>query len=405
MNMNRKIVITRLRFQDREILLPGLLEDGRLLEVRPEPENTADPIAPVLGNIYVGRVQRVVKNIHAAFIETAPGQVCYYSLEERGTPFFIKKISSPDLVQGDELLVQVKKEGIKTKAPAVTANLNLTGRYSVVTLGDRRTGVSGKMKKALKIYYKELLEHQFQDTFPYGIIVRTNAQNATEEELLAEIRDLGKQMDDLLAHARNRTCFSCLYRMPPGYLSYLQNSYNEGLTEIVTDQPDIYESLSVYCKKYKDLEDIPLLLYQDSMYSLANLYNLNRQMERALQKTVWLKSGGYLVIEPTEALTVIDVNTGKSVLGKNARRHFMAINLEASAEIARQIRLRNISGIIIIDYIDLESDKERSQLLEELRRQVKPDPVPVQVHDITSLGLVEVTRKKVEKSLAEQLKA
>ena len=193
--------------------------------------------------------------------------------------------------------------------------------------------------------------------------------------------------------------------MPSGYLSYLQNSYKEGLAEIVTDQPDIYESLSVYCRKYKDLEEIPLRLYQDPMYSLASLYNLNRQIERALQKTVWLKSGGYLVIEPTEALTVIDVNTGKSVLGKNAQRHFMTVNLEASEEIARQIRLRNISGIIIIDYIDLESGKERDRLLEELKRQVKPDPVPVQVHDITSLGLVEVTRKKVEKSLAERLKA
>ncbi len=405
MNRNRKIVITRMKIRDREMLFQGLFEDDRLLEARPGPENNEDTTAPVLGNIYVGRVQRVVKNIHAAFIEIAPGQICYYSLEERGTPFFIKKISSRELAQGDELLVQVKKEGIKTKAPTATANLNLTGRYSVITLGDRRTGVSGKMEKTSKKFYKELLEHHFGNTFPYGIIVRTNAQNATAEELLAEIRDLGRQMDDLLAHARNRVCFSCLYHMPSGYLSYLQNSYKEGLAEIVTDQPDIYESLSVYCRKYKDLEEIPLRLYQDPMYSLASLYNLNRQIERALQKTVWLKSGGYLVIEPTEALTVIDVNTGKSVLGKNAQRHFMTVNLEASAEIARQIRLRNISGIIIIDYIDLESGKERDRLLEELKRQVKPDPVPVQVHDITSLGLVEVTRKKVEKSLAERLKA
>ena len=144
-------------------------------------------------------------------------------------------------------------------------------------------------------------------------------------------------------------------------------------------------------------------MYKDNLLPLAALYNLNKQTEDALQKKVWLKSGGYLVIEPTEALTVVDVNTGKSVTKKDRQEHFLKINLEAAEETAAQIRLRNISGIVIIDFINLEREEDQKTVMEHLRRCVREDSVPVQVVDMTRLNLVELTRKKVEKSLAEQL--
>lgn len=406
--MSKKIIITQMNFMEKDILLSGLLESDRLVGVRLEAadiyhsESRINLSDSILGNIYVGRVQRIVKNINAAFVEIAPGVSCYYPLEHQISPVFVKKTSSKPLVQNDEILVQVQKESVKTKAPTVSSNLTLTGRYVVLTTENRRIGVSGKFDKQTKAYYKEFISEHVSGK--YGIIVRTNAKNTSDTDILAEIEDLNCQMDHMIEHAKMKTCFSCLYHASPKYLSYLQSSYQDNLDEIVTDTPEIYCELQTYCQKYSDLKEIPIRLYNDPMFSLANLYNLNKQLEHAVQKKVWLKSGGFLVIEPTEALTVIDVNTGKSASSGDSQKHFMDINLEASVEIAHQLRLRNISGIVIIDYIDMADKADQRVLLDELRRLVKTDPVPVQVHDITRLGLVEVTRKKVEKSLLEQLK-
>ena len=186
-------------------------------------------------------------------------------------------------------------------------------------------------------------------------------------------------------------------------MGYLKNSRQEGLIEIVTDLPQVYEQIEQQQFSEPVFAQIPVRLYEDPLLPLAALYNLNKQTEEALQPKVWMKSGGYLVIEPTEALTVVDVNTGKSVNKKNRQEHFLKINLEAAEETAAQLRLRNISGIVIIDFINLEQEEDRNTVMEHLRRCVKVDSVPVQVIDMTKLNLVELTRKKVEKSLAEQL--
>ncbi len=355
----------------------------------------------ILGNIYVGRVQKVVPNIRAAFIEIQPGLACYYSMEEAAEPIFVKKIPSKKLVQGDELLVQVTRESVKTKAPTVSANLNVTGRYLVLTSGDHRLAFSSKLTKPEKQHYRELLSGCQNEDF--GIIVRTNAREVSDELLLQEYESLKTQLTQLIHTATMRTCFSCVSRTPESYMKYLQNSYQEGFTEIVTDLPDVFEAIRQKQETDPSFAQIPLRLYEDKLLPLAALYNLNKQTEDALQKKVWLKSGGYLVIEPTEALTVVDVNTGKSVTKKDRQEHFLKINLEAAEETAAQIRLRNISGIVIIDFINLEREEDQKTVMEYLRRCVREDSVPVQVVDMTRLNLVELTRKKVEKSLAEQL--
>lgn len=395
--MSKKILITDIPIQDKEIRISCLVSGQRLLEVRCDRLDAEN----ILGNIYIGRVQKVVKNIRAAFIEIAPGKACYYPLEEKRAPVFVKKIPSPNLVQGDELLIQVQKENVKTKAPTVTTNLNLTGRYVVLTSENKRLGFSSKLDKTQKEHFRRLLEGQYEADF--GLIIRTNAKNASDEEILLEIKWLSEKLSDLIQKAGTRTCFSCIHRANPKYMSYLQNSYQEDLAEIVTDLPEVYAEIDEYRQQYPALQQIPLRLYEDKLQPLSKLYNLERQMEHAIAKRVWLKSGGYLVIEPTEALTVIDVNTGKSVAKKEPQKHFLNINLEAADEIAMQLRLRNISGIIIIDFIDLSSAEDRRTVMDRLKKAVKNDPIPVQVLDMTRLDLVEVTRKKIEKTLLEQL--
>lgn len=395
--LGKKIIITDIPVQGRTIRISCLVSGQKLLEARCERLDAEN----ILGNIYVGRVQKVVKNIRAAFIEIAPGKSCYYPMEEGRTPIFVKKIPSPNLVQGDELLVQVQKENVKTKAPTVTTNLNLTGRYVVLTSENKRFSFSSKLDKAQKKHFRELLKNHYEADF--GLIVRTNAKNASDEEILLEVKRLSEKLSEMIQRAGTQTCFSCIHRADSKYISYLQNSYQEDLEEIVTDLSAVYAEIDEYRQRYPALKQIPIRLYEDKLQPLSKLYNLERQMEHALAKKVWLKSGGYLVIEPTEALTVIDVNTGKSVAKKEPQKHFLNINMEAADEIAMQLRLRNISGIIIIDFIDLSSAGDRRAVMEKLRKAVKNDPIPVQVLDMTKLDLVEVTRKKIEKTLLEQL--
>ncbi len=397
--MSDKIVITNLQIKNTDLLLTGRMHNTRLIEARLEGESDSGRI---LGNIYIGKVSSVVKNLNAAFVEMGTGTEGYLSLERVNEPFMVKSSSPGRIVQDDELLVQVVRDAAGSKGPTLSTNLNFTGRYAVLTTENRKLGISSKLDSPAREHFKSLLGGSLPDNC--GLIVRTNAKNAGDEDLLAEIASLHELMEDVLARAKTRTCFSCLYRPAPAYLSYLQGAYTADLDEIVTDIPSVYEKLHAYCGSFRDLACIPLRLYEDEQLSLASLYNLNREIVRATAREVRLKSGGYLVIDPTEAMTVIDVNTGKSASTADREEHFMRINLEAAKEIALQLRLRNISGIVIVDFIDLDSAEKRRRLLEELKHLTGSDPVPVTVHDITVLNLVEITRKRAEKSLSEQIK-
>ena len=396
----RKVLITDLALPEensKNYRIACLMDDRKLLDIRCENRVQTS----ILGNIYVGRVQKIVKNLNAAFIEIAPGLPCYYPMNDKRDPIFVHKIPSRQLVQGDEVLVQVERESVKTKAPSVTTNLNLTGRYLVLTTEKKQIGISAKIKKERREELKALIQNNYHGF--YGVIVRTNAQNIPDQVFLEELQQMERQLTDMIKKAATRTCFSCIYETAPKYMAYLQNCRQEGLEEIVTDLPEVLGQIREYQEHYPVFQDIPVRFYEDALLSLANLYNLSGQIQSALHKKVWLKSGGHLIIEPTEALTVIDVNTGKSVIKKDPQKHFLKINLEAAAEIAHQMRLRNLSGIVIVDFIDLDASDDQQELLNFLRQAVRRDPVPVQVHDMTKLGLVEITRKKIEKNLQEQL--
>ena len=193
----------------------------------------------------------------------------------------------------------------------------------------------------------------------------------------------------------HRTCFSCLKKSPPEFLAILKNLHSSELEEIITDEPELLTQI--------EATGFHATLYEDKLLSLNSLYSLEARLQEALKERVWLKSGGYLVIQPTEALTVIDVNSGKSIAKKKVQEHYLNINLEAAKEIAHQLRLRNISGIIIVDFIDMKEQRAKDELMLQLKQFVKTDRVPVQVIDMTRLNLVELTRKKVRKSLREQI--
>ncbi|MDR1547944.1 MAG: ribonuclease E/G [Hungatella sp.] len=375
-----------------------LLQSGRdTVQVDIEPEESR----PVLGNIYIGKVNHIVKNINAAFIDIGDGQMGYLSLSDACIYFADQRLYEGKLRQGDEIIVQVERDAVKTKAPVLTGNLNFTGRYFVLTSGKKQIGFSTRITdQAWKQEIKPYLESRKEEDF--GIIVRTNAYRIPKEELEAELIQLKESFRKMLDNARHRTCYSLLYSSAPSYLTGLRDSLKASLEAVVTDEPDIYEAVKEYLTQCQP-EDLRLLTqYEDKLLPLRKLYRIEKTMEEALGKRVWLKSGGYLVIEPTEALVVIDVNTGKFSGKKELRETIKKVNLEASEEIGHQLRLRNLSGIIIIDFIDMEAEEDKRVLMERLEEILSKDPVKTTVVEMTKLNLVEVTRKKIRKPLYEQ---
>lgn len=390
--MQNKLVFTRIRGK----MITALFENDRCMQLDCEEEDVS-----LLGNLYIGKVKNIVKNIHAAFVEIAPGRMCYLPLEEAEHPIYTSKIASDHLVSQDELLVQVKKEGIKTKAPGLTTNFSLTGQYLILTHGNTRIGLSSKLNPEEKRRLREWMT-PFGNA-DYGWIVRTNAAEVSKELILREAEELERKYRTILETAKFRTCYSVLYKSESCCLQTLKNMYHKSATEIVTDQKDLYEEMAQYEADQPSDQKRHVTFYQDSLLPLAKLYNLERELENAVKERVWLKSGAYLVIQPTEALTVIDVNTGKCVAKQKPQETFLKINKEAAAEIARQLRLRNLSGIIIVDFINLENAAAQHELLSYLESFLQRDPIKTTLVDMTRLELVEITRKKVKKSLLEQL--
>lgn len=398
MKILSKLIITDLICHEKKIRTAALEEQGRISQL-----NFSETASKgILGNIYVGKVQNIVKNIHAAFIEIADGIMCYYSLDDKADPVFTNPKKDSVMKIGDEVIVQVSKEGMKTKLPFVSSNLNFTGRYLVLTSQRKELGFSGKLNKEEKKRIREFLEGEMPENA--GIIVRTNARNAKKEEILEELKNLQTRYETLLKKGHSRVCFSLLEEHMPDYLQTLQNVYTQTLDEIVTDDPEVFQAVQNYLNCYGEYE-IPLRFYEDKLLPLSKLYSLESVLERSLQERVWLKSGGFLVIQPTEAFVCIDVNTGKFSGKKEIQETFRKINLEAAKEIAWQLRLRNLSGIILIDFINMENQEDKKELLHTLQAYLNQDPIKGTVVDITPLNIVEVTRKKVRKPLLEEWKA
>lgn len=406
MGNSQKVIFTKLNFEHPKSHMPVLYdlyavyEDDKMAEVTVQPAGCES----ILNNMYVARVQNIVKNLNAAFVEIAPGIRCYLPLDELNElqgPLFTKKNSKKKIAPGDELVVQVVKEAIKSKDAIASTNLSFAGEYLVLTSANHQIGISSKIPKNIAGRLRLLAQEIVPDPRQYGIIFRTNAAKANENHIRIEFNNLKKEYDTLVATACSRTLYTCLRKEQPLYLKMLQDMDKNKLGEVLTDSPEIYRQLNEM--QYQEIQAFSLRFYEDKLLTLAKLYRVQEQLKAALKERVWLKSGANIIIQPTEALTVIDVNSGKSIVGKDRLIYHYKINVEAAAEIARQLRLRNISGIILVDFIDLHNREQSEKLLEEFRKFLKQDSIPVQLVDMTKLGLVELTRKKQKRSLVEQL--
>ena len=370
-----------------------LFEDGKAMEIRCYEADS------ILGNVYRARVSNLSPNINAAFVDIKKGESCYLSMDD---------YHGEKLKVGDLVTVQVVRDKIKTKRYAVTTDISLQGDYAVTTLF-APVGVSSKItdsarKKELKTLMQNLLIAE-QDAQFYlaegnvaeierikkltlGGIIRTQAEHAEDAAITREIEGQARLLYSIMKKSEYATQYTCLYHTEVEYIKDIRRMHALQDVEIVTDIPEVTEAIP----------KIPL--YTDE-YTLTLRYSLASLLEKTLSKRAYLKSGAYLVIEPTEAMTVIDVNSGKSIKGKNAEEQFLKINIEAAKEIARQLRLRNISGIVMIDFINMKEESHNHELMKNLAEYVRTDPVRTTVVDMTKLGLVELTRQKGKRALHE----
>ena len=356
-----------------------------------------------LNAICIAKVKNIVENIAAAFVEVeiwGERELCYYNLKENKVHLYTDEKEHQKLKEGDEIIVQISKEAVKTKAPMASAHICMTGRYCVVSLGHGEIRFSSKIRdQEWKNQIREEISH-----FPLEeiqILCRTNAYQISAEKIYTEAKKLGDKLLNLLRDAKYKSAPTLLQAPTPGYMTSMQKLKEEDI-EIVTDLPKVYQEIKEYLLEQKSPMVEGLKLYKDEMISLCALYGLKSLFAEALSKKVWLKSGGYLVIEPTEALTVIDVNTGKTDVKMSKEETIQRTNREAALMAARQLRLRNISGIILIDFIDMTDSQHRREIFELLSRELKKDRVKAVAVDFTSLHLAEMTRQKLRPTLFEQ---
>jgi len=350
----------------------------------------------LLNSIYIAKVKNISQNIHAAFVELYDGQMAFLPLDDTLNCTFITSADGR-LREGDEIPVQIIKEAVKTKDPVVTTRLSISGAYCVVTLDKRNGGF--QFSKKLSVAKKDALNETLNDIIlpsDYAVIIRTGAVQLEDfEELKVELTILISTMNDIILKSKTRTCFSLIYQGVPSYIEYLHHIAESDYEEVVTDIQTVYEALHT---SYKG--NMPIRFYNDT-FPLTKLYSIESKMEELFAKKVHLKSGANLIIEYTEAMTVIDVNTAKNITKKDKDTHIFKINLEAAQEIARQIRLRNLSGIIIVDFINMENEIYHKELIQAVKKWLRNDPVPCHFVDITALGLAEITRKKAQKPVFE----
>lgn len=355
----------------------AVLEDGHLVEYLPdEPGASAEAI-------YLGRVERVMPGMKAAFVNIGQERAGFLPLEERNADL-------PKLQTGQHVLVQVRKEAHGEKGAFLSRDITLCGEYALLNPLGRMIGVSSRItregdRKALKALGTEIADGR------YGLVMRAAALNAGEDAIREEVADLLAKWEAVAKAAPTAHAPSVLHAPRTTLDAVLDDYCPRGIDRIVTNDAALAKSLA---------STAPVTVLGDNLFDVGRISN---ELARALERRVWLPSGGNLVFDPCEAMTVVDVNTAKFTGKTGLQDTVLQMNLEACAEVARQVRLRNISGIIIIDMIDMHQREHRHQVLKELERCFESDRVKTVVHGFTSLGLVEMTRKRMRPTLKETL--
>ena len=365
--------------------------------------------ASLIGNVYLGKVQNVLPSMEAAFVDIGKGrnavlyagEVNWDALGMDGKPRRIELALSP----GDSVLVQVTKDPIGHKGARLTAQISLPGRFLVYVPGNDMTGISRKLPDIERQRLKKLLKQMVPESA--GVIVRTAAEGASETELGRDIERLSKRWESIEKKSKSTktTAPQLLYKEPDMIVRIIRDVFNEDFSALVVDGDESWETIHEYVEAVA-----PDLLERLSRYEedgdIFDHYRVSEQIDKALQRKVMLPSGGSLVIDRTEAMTVIDVNTGKFTgSGGNLEETVTKNNLEAAEEVIRQLRLRDIGGIIVVDFIDMVLESNRDLVVRRLVECLGRDRTRHQVAEVTSLGLVQMTRKRIGTGLAESLAA
>ncbi|MBZ2175352.1 Rne/Rng family ribonuclease [Schnuerera sp. xch1] len=373
----------------------GIVEDNKLVEFYIDYQD----YRKLAGNIYRGRVVNVLPGMEAAFIDIGEDKKAYLYIKNalpKGVKFKDKNIRINDIIKnGQDIIVQVLKEASENKGSKVTTHITLPGRFIVLTPFSSKINISRKIKDEDQIKnLKEIGKRMQQDDI--GVIFRTKSKGIEEELLNDEYNRLIKIFRKIQREKSFLPCPKLIYKEMALSHKIIRDAFNEKIDKVIVNDEEKYNSLL----NFQDLiyPNLEKKLFYDKDFNIKFRTNINEGIKTALGRKVYLKSGGYIVIDETEALTAIDVNTGKFTGSKNLEDTVVTTNLEAAEEISRQIRLRDISGIIIIDFIDMKDSNDISLVLNKLEEYLRLDRNKANIVGITKLGLVELTRKKIRNS-------
>jgi ribonuclease E len=377
----------------------AVLEDGIVVEHYINQSSSGS----LVGNVYLGRVQNVLPGMEAAFVDIGKGRnaVLYageVNWDAAGLDGQPKKIETA-LKSGDPVLVQVTKDPVGQKGARLTSQISLPGRFLVYVPNNPMTGISRKLPDRERSRLKTILKAVVPEDA--GVIVRTASEGATEEELGRDVARLAAQWTDIEAKSKTASPPTMLYGEPDISIKVVRDIFNEDVKKLIVSGADAWETVEQYVSYVApDLAD-RLEKYVGTT-DVFTEYRVDEQIAKALDRKVYLPSGGSLVIDRTEAMTVVDVNTGKFIgQGGNLEQTVTKNNMEAAEEIVRQLRLRDIGGIIVIDFIDMVLESNRDQVIRRLIECLGRDRTKHQIAEVTSLGLVQMTRKRIGAGLLE----
>ena len=386
-------------------LVSALTDDFDIKEFKIS-ESTDGEVSFNIGDIVVGRVENIVKNINACFVEIFPGIQAYLPLTPDMKIIYVNGKPGGTPAIDDLILVQIAKLPTKAKSYSLTTDFTFIGKYAVLKPNLDKIHLSSKYREEadfteIKSRFMSVGEKFATETGAGGVI-RKSALNLSDKELEDTLYDLYVKFVSIINRGKHGVKYERIFKEIPEHLSLIRDNC-EKIEKIMTDDEETYNEYKEYLKEFSEKDIKKLFFYKDEMMSLSALYSINTTLEKTLSKRVWLKSGAYIVIEYTEALTIIDVNSGKAITGKSTNTEtFMKINLEAAREIADQLRLRNLSGIIIVDFIEIPKSRGK-ELINAMEDFLKEDSTKSNVADITKLGLMELTRRRTGKPIHEIL--
>jgi len=424
--MVKEIIINSTSSQTRV----AITEDGNLADFFVDyPENRR-----MVGDIYLGRIARVLPGIRAAFIDIGMKHDAFLHFSDIGertqqlqdmlgdedsdlddeedsnesVPAQTKQEAKrtepqiPTLKKGQEILIQIIKEPVSNKGVRVTSSVSLPGRFCVLLPYDNKVGISKKIydfkeRKRLRYIARQIVPEN------YGLIIRTVAQKQEEEILKDDLKNLMKTWERIEKEAKSQTPPALVYQDLNTTVSVIRDLFNSDISKIFVDSKKLHKEIKNYLELVQPAIAEKVELYK-STYGIFNTFKVDEQIKTLMGRKVSLPSGGYLIIEHTEAMVVIDVNSGKYAKSKDQESNSLKTDLEASREIARQLRLRDIGGIIVIDFIDLEDDKNRKKVYDELKKEFRKDRAKVSILPMSDFGLIQITRQRIRQNIVQAIK-